>query len=129
MKILIKKYIFDEINKFRQEKGKPVIVGSDNPCIKAIAEQRVKEIEKHFAHERPDGRPLTTIFDEIEVCKLARPWGQGEIIGEYSSAYVVMEAWKNSTGHASTMLHDFNQAVVAKNGRFWVVFFGKYPNF
>lgn len=123
-----KKYILDEINKFRKSAGVSPVTDANGPhamnCPIKVANKRVEEIKTLFEHTRPNGAKLETIFQEVKECQIVPPSAHGEIIAQESSAVNAMNAWKASEGHAAAMKNsNFNYAAVAKSGRFYVVFF------
>ena len=75
----------------------------DNELMAAAA-QRAREIERHLAHTRPDGRPFNTIFREFQVKSYNRS-GENLILYYMSdSPAEAVRVWMNSPKHQANIL-------------------------
>ncbi len=98
--------MIDMINRYRAEAGVHPLKLNITAC--SIAQQRAQEISVHFAHERPDGRYLTTIFDEYGLGNT----GMGENIAYgYADAQDVMGGWMASDGHRENILDSYYENI------------------
>ena len=93
------------VNEERAQGGLPAL-GIDSK-LTAAAQVRAEELEKKFAHERPDGSSCFTVLKEIGVpYKTA---GENLYMGTGSSVDTPQKAvqgWMNSPGHRANILKD-----------------------
>lgn len=85
------------INEIRQEK-KLTKLQKDNSLAK-LAETRAKELNKKFAHTRPNGTEWHTVLDGVSFSIAGENLAMG-----YLSAEEVVDAWMNSEGHRENIL-------------------------
>ncbi|MEG0475139.1 MAG: CAP domain-containing protein [Carnobacterium sp.] len=107
--VAIEDHILELLNDLRQEKNLNAL--KPNEQLKKASRQRAKETKESFAHTRPDGREMATIFEEPEyeyVYQLV-----GENIGmatyyldEEGMAELMFDGWKNSPGHYENMVRE-----------------------
>ncbi|ALV21989.1 CAP domain-containing protein [Carnobacterium antarcticum] len=107
--VAIEDHILELLNDLRQEKNLNAL--KPNEQLKKASRQRAKETKESFAHTRPDGREMATIFEEPEyeyVYQLV-----GENIGmatyyldEEGMAELMFGGWKNSPGHYENMVRE-----------------------
>lgn len=95
--------IFEMLNLERQARGLSALEWDEDHYV--AAQQRAFEISQHFAHERPDGRPVDSITSRYA----------GENLGSCSvgdnGAKLIMEAWMQSQGHRDNILRSEYQTV------------------
>lgn len=72
-----------------------------DPALCKIAEIRARELERKFAHKRPDGRSCFTVYGENGVKRRIK--GENIALG-YRNAWAVMKGWMNSKGHRANIL-------------------------
>ena len=126
-----KKYILDEINKYRAENrvSKVEYSGDETPypTITKAANIRASEITELFDHKRPGGKEFYTVFSEMTGLH-AKPSKEncGEIIAMQSSPEKAIEEWKKSAGHSGVMKDArWQYAAVGKKDNYYVVIFAK----
>ena len=73
----------------------------DNTALTAAAMKRAEELEKKFAHTRPDGSSCVSITKEYDIKWMA--FGENIAYGQCTPAEVV-NAWMNSEGHRKNIL-------------------------
>jgi len=92
--------VFRLTNIERQKAGLPDL--SYDEALKKTAVTRAKELVTFYSHTRPDGSECFTAFDENRVSY--RMAGENIAWGQTSPEEVV-NAWMNSPGHRSNILH------------------------
>jgi uncharacterized protein YkwD len=83
-----------------------------------LSQIRVKEIQSHYSHTRPDGNPFYTISKSREAKSENIASGQ-------SCAKLVVDAWMKSKGHRENILEPRAKFMATSflHGR-WVQLFG-----
>lgn len=117
------KQAVDNTNKLRAEKGLPPLKYDAN--LSAYAQVRAKEIERHFAHTRPDGKGF-------EVGISSGYAGENIAAGHATADETVLVQWRNSTGHYQNMIRaNYTKIGIgmvyipnSKYGYYWVQIFG-----
>lgn len=77
-------------------------LGADNE-LTAAAAQRAREIERRFAHTRPDGRSFETALPEYRV-KPHSWWGENILYNMSENPSDAVTWWMNSSGHRANIL-------------------------
>lgn len=90
------------VNIERQKAGVAPLT-MDNTALTAAAMKRAEELEKKFAHTRPDGSSCVSITKEYDIKWMA--FGENIAYGQRTPAEVV-NAWMNSPGHRANILKD-----------------------
>ncbi len=112
------------INRERSSRGLKNVSANDK--LMKAASIRAAELEKNFAHQRPDGSDFYTVLGEInynyQMCGENIAWGQ-------ETASEVMQDWMNSDGHRANILGDYKEVGIglykdADGNLFWVQIFG-----
>ena len=75
----------------------------DNDAMGAAA-LRARELERLFAHARPDGRSWDTVLSEFNVSSY-HIWGENLLYNHSNSAAVAVSQWMNSPGHRANILN------------------------
>ncbi|MGC4020165.1 MAG: CAP domain-containing protein [Muricomes sp.] len=92
--------VVDLVNKERAKAGLSPVKA--DATIQSAAQVRAKEIEKSFAHTRPDGSSFSTALTQKGV----KYQGAGENIAwGQKSPEQVMNGWMNSAGHRANILN------------------------
>ena len=92
-------------------------------CYEAqkAADLRADEIQKSFAHTRPDGRDCFSVFDDLKIDRFM--CGENIAYG-YPTPEDVMEAWMNSEGHRANILNkNAKEIAVSMKNNYWVQIF------
>ncbi len=89
------------VNAARQAAGLSALQ-MDNGNMMVAAKIRALEITEKFAHERPDGAPLQTVFSEENVTDFSAA-GENLAYGQ-RTAKEVFDAWMNSEGHKANIM-------------------------
>jgi hypothetical protein len=72
--------------------------------LMAAAAQRAKEIATVFSHDRPDGRPLGTVFEEFNiVISEHRGFAENILYNMSENPAYAMEMWMNSPVHRASI--------------------------
>lgn len=99
----MEKEILRLVNIEREKEGlEPVAFAKDyyECALVRVNECRCKET---FSHTRPDGRKWSTVFTDLSAPKY---WQAGENIAlNFKTAEQVVQAWMQSPGHRSNILH------------------------
>ncbi len=88
------------MNQEREKEGLPPLTSL--PELQDATDTRAAELAELFSHDRPDGRPWKTVFDEIDL-PTYRTAGENIAAG-YGNPEAVMVGWMNSAGHRSNIL-------------------------
>ena len=92
-------------------------------ALQQAADQRAKEIEAKFSHDRPNGDSVYSIFREYQISY--RNAGENILMGADTPAKAV-DMWMNSPGHKANILsEDFTQISVGIHQNYWVQLFIK----
>lgn len=94
-----RKAVLKIVNSERKKAGCGKLV-LDSKLSKA-AQKRAQEIEKYFAHDRPDGSNCFTVLAEYNASYTT--CGENIAAG-HSTAATVMNSWMNSEGHKKNIL-------------------------
>lgn len=92
-------------------------------CYEAqkAADLRAEEIQKTFAHSRPDGRDCFTVFDDLKINRFM--CGENIAYG-YPTPEDVVIAWMNSEGHRANILNkNAKELAVSMKNNYWVQIF------
>lgn len=101
--------ILELLNDLRQEKNLNELKSNDQ--LKKASRQRAKETKESFAHTRPDGREMATIFEEPEYEYTYQLVGENIGLATYyldekGMAELMFDGWKNSPGHYENMVRE-----------------------
>ena len=123
---------YDYVNKVVQSVNHERTVAGLNTLVldKDLTERamiRAAEIYDLFSHTRPDGTPCFTVLNGLYYSLAAENIAEGQ-----TTAFNVMEAWMNSTGHRANILNKDVKAIgvghINVNGRnYWVQLFSDNP--
>lgn len=87
------------INEERAKAGLSALTGSDS--LKKASNTRAQESSVKFAHIRPDGRKVNTVFTENEISY--QSVGENLASG-YTKAADLVKGWMNSKAHKDVLL-------------------------
>ncbi|MEG0443048.1 MAG: CAP domain-containing protein [Carnobacterium sp.] len=107
--VAIEDHILELLNDLRQEKNLNAL--KPNEQLKKASRQRAKETKESFAHTRPDGREMATIFEEPEYEYVYQLVGENIGVATYyldeeGMAELMFDGWKNSPGHYENMVRE-----------------------
>lgn len=107
--VAIEDHILELLNDLRQEKNLNAL--KPNEQLKKASRQRAKETKESFAHTRPDGREMATIFEEPEYEYVYQLVGENVGMATYyldeeGMAELMFDGWKNSPGHYENMVRE-----------------------
>ena len=88
------------INEERAKAGLSALTGSDS--LKKAADTRAQEASVKFAHIRPDGRKVSTVFTENEISYQSA--GENLASG-YAKAADLIKGWMDSKAHRDVLLN------------------------
>ncbi len=71
-------------------------------ALNKAANDRAKELTKHFGHDRPDGRSCFTVLDEYNI---PSGWAGENIAAGQKTPEEVVDDWMNSKGHRENILN------------------------
>ncbi len=113
------------VNEVRQQKGlEPLVMDS---VINKAAAIRAAEMERLFAHDRPDGSDCLTVFREVGMTY--RTAGENLVAGMELTPERAVDDWVDSPDHLDNILHaPFTHTGIAhftlSNGKvYWVQLF------
>lgn len=92
--------VLEIVNYEREKAGLDALVLDDSLC--KAADIRVKELGKHYGHDRPDGRSCFSVLTDENITgyfTAAENIAQGQ-----RSPEAVMQSWMNSSGHKANIL-------------------------
>lgn len=108
------------VNKYRMEEGEEPLTMV--PKLKSAANIRKKELQKKYAHVRPDNSSYSTAFTEAGY-KFTYPIGENIARGQTTSGQV-MDGWMNSSGHRNNILRpNFVHFAPGESSNHWVQLF------
>ena len=114
--------VIAECNYYRMANGALPLIKEDTLC--AAAYVRSTELKTQFSHTRPNGQSCFTILDEFGYS--CGGGGENIAMGQ-RTAYQVVNAWMNSSGHRSNILnknYEYIGVGVYRNGSvYWTQIF------
>lgn len=112
------KALFDKINTYRQENGKPVVKLSTFLVRAAAWQSADMNTSKNLSHTDSLGRSVQT---RLSNCGYPGIGGSENIASTGSTADKAFTAWKNSSaGHNENMLNDKWKVIgVSRSGNYW----------
>lgn len=97
-----------------------------DPVLMEAAQIRALETRENFSHTRPNGKPCSTVLEDIGVDPYSYIRYGENIASGFSTPESVMNGWMSSPGHRSNILTKaFTLVGIGHDGSRWVQLFGK----